>query len=128
MIETKVSAAKKDNTSQVRKEVEVHKEWLDGTENLVQGWFPTTCQTETNELKAQLDDMPSQNANLTMQPPLHALPESLMQMLNQSPPIQLLDEICGEELQAKSKKRKHNTCDLDQQTHFDPLFEAQWSS
>lgn len=68
MIETKISTAKKVITSQVRRQLEVLKELLDGIENWVQDRFPFTSETVTGELKAQLADMRSQIANFSMQP------------------------------------------------------------
>lgn len=67
-------------------------------ENLVQDRFQVANQTKNNELKAQMDDIRSNMANLAKKPvqlPPPALPESLMQMLNQAPPVQSLDEVWG---------------------------------
>ena len=107
MIETKLSATKKDISSQVQKELEVLKEHLDGTEHWVQDRFPVPSHTVNDDLKAQLANMRSQIANSVkkpVQPPPPALPESLMQMLNQAPPIQSHDDIWGEELPTKIQK------------------------
>lgn len=91
MIYTKVSYVKKEITSQVQKELGVHKERLDRIENLVQDRFQVASQTETDELKLYFVDMRSQMANLAkklIQFPPPELPESLMQILNQEPPVQ----------------------------------------
>ena len=42
------------------------------------------------------------SAKQSMQPPSPAQPESLMQMLNQAPPIKSLDDIWGEIQKAKA--------------------------
>lgn len=96
MIERKVFVDKKNITSQFRNELQALKERLYGIDNFVQEQFPQTSQTSTDDLKAQLADMRSQFANLSkqlVQPRPHALPESLMQILNQAPPVQSLNEI-----------------------------------
>ena len=59
MIETKLSATKKDISSQVRKELEVLKEHIDGIENFVQDWFPVHSPIKNDELKTHLGDMSS---------------------------------------------------------------------
>lgn len=57
MIETKVSAAKKEITSQVRKDLWVLKERLHGIENILQDQFLVASQIETDDLKAQLAEL-----------------------------------------------------------------------
>ena len=78
-------------------------------QNLVQDQFPLTSQTNTNELKTQLANMRYQFVNLAKKLVHHhhpALPESLMQMLNQAPPVLSLDNIWDEKLPAKYKSRE----------------------
>ena len=106
MIETKVSAAKKDITSHVWNNLEVLKKCLHGIENWVQDRFHVHSYMENDELKVRLADMHYHIVNLAKQPvqsPPSALPKSLMQMLNKAPPVQSLDGIWGEELPTKSK-------------------------
>ena len=59
IIKTRVSASKKYKTGQVYKKLAVRIEWLDVIENLVHDQVPIFGQTESDELKAQLDDLPS---------------------------------------------------------------------
>jgi len=63
-------------------------------------------------------------AEKPVQVPTPILSESLMQMLNQAPSTQPIDDLWGELPMRKSVKRKHKDGELDEEIPTDPAREA----
>uniref|UniRef100_M1DGK6 Integrase core domain containing protein n=1 Tax=Solanum tuberosum TaxID=4113 RepID=M1DGK6_SOLTU len=127
LIETKVLAAKKKIKDEMRTELSVLKNRMDGLENLIQDRFQATGSADTEEFRIQLAEMRTQIANLDEKPaqvPTPVMPESLMQMLSRAPSTQTLDDLWGETPTSKSGKRKHITGELDEETPTDAAREA----
>ncbi|KAH0748212.1 hypothetical protein KY290_027444 [Solanum tuberosum] len=77
---------------------------------------------DIEEFKSQLAEMRTQVAKLAAQPvqvPTLVMPDSLMQLLNQAPSTQSLDDVWGELPMSKSGKRKHRAEESDEETHAD---------
>uniref|UniRef100_M1DPH7 Integrase core domain containing protein n=1 Tax=Solanum tuberosum TaxID=4113 RepID=M1DPH7_SOLTU len=82
---------------------------------------------DNEEFRVQLAEMRTQIAKLVENPVqgnTPVMPESLMQMLNQAPSTQLLEDLWGEPPTSKSSKRKHKAGELDEETPTDPTREA----
>jgi len=112
---------------EMRTELSVLKDRMDGLENLDQDSFQATGSADTEEFRAQLAKMRTQIAKLDEKPaqvstPL--IPESLIQMLSQAPSTQTLDDLWGAPPTSKSGKRKHIAGELDEETPTDPAREA----
>uniref|UniRef100_M1DM60 Integrase core domain containing protein n=1 Tax=Solanum tuberosum TaxID=4113 RepID=M1DM60_SOLTU len=127
LIETKVLAVKKEIKDEMRTELSVLKDRMYGLENLVQDRFLAAGSVDTEEFSTQLAEMRTQIAKLAEKPvpvPTPVMPESLMQMLNQAPSMQSIEDLCGEPPTSKSGKRKHKAGEIDEETPTDPAREA----
>uniref|UniRef100_M1D8S4 Uncharacterized protein n=1 Tax=Solanum tuberosum TaxID=4113 RepID=M1D8S4_SOLTU len=95
---------------------------MDGLENLVQDRCQVDGSIDTEEFKSQLAEMRTQVAKLvekSVQVPTPIMPDSLMQMLNQEPSTQSIDDLWGELPKSKSDKRKHITEESDEKIPAD---------
>uniref|UniRef100_M1DJD5 Integrase core domain containing protein n=1 Tax=Solanum tuberosum TaxID=4113 RepID=M1DJD5_SOLTU len=95
-------------------------------ENLVQDRFQVAGSVDTEEFKSQLAEMRTQIAKLAEKPvqvPTPIFLESLMQMLNQVPSTQSINDL-GRTPTSKSGKRKYKVGELDEETPTDPAREA----
>uniref|UniRef100_M1DMN1 Integrase core domain containing protein n=1 Tax=Solanum tuberosum TaxID=4113 RepID=M1DMN1_SOLTU len=127
LIETKVLAAKKEIKYEMRTELSVLKDRMDGLENLVQDRFHATGSADTEEFRAQLAKMRTQITKLDEKPAQVStpiIPKSLMQMLSQAPSTQTLDDLWGAPSTSTSGTRKHIAGELDEETPTDPAREA----
>ncbi|KAH0748018.1 hypothetical protein KY290_027250 [Solanum tuberosum] len=110
LIETKELAAKKEINDELRKELAVLKDRMDGLENLVQDQCQAASSVDTEEFKLQLTEMRTQVAKLAEKPvqvPSLIMPDSLMQMITQAPSTQSIDDLWGEFPTSKFGKKKH---------------------
>uniref|UniRef100_M1DGV6 Integrase core domain containing protein n=1 Tax=Solanum tuberosum TaxID=4113 RepID=M1DGV6_SOLTU len=127
LIETNVLAVKNEIKDEVRTELAVLKDRLDGLENLVQDRFQAAGSVDIEEFKSQLAEMRTQIAKLAVKPvhvPTPIMPESLMQMLTQAPSTQSIDDLWEELPTSKSGKRKHTAREIDEETPTDLAREA----
>ncbi|KAH0773545.1 hypothetical protein KY290_010682 [Solanum tuberosum] len=112
LIEKKMLAVKNEIKDEMQKELAVLKDRMDGLEKLVQDRCQTAGSVETEEFKSQLAEMRTQVAKLVEKPvqvPTLIMLDSLMQMLNQAPSTQSIDDLWGELPMSKSSKSKHRT-------------------
>uniref|UniRef100_M1DN98 Putative plant transposon protein domain-containing protein n=1 Tax=Solanum tuberosum TaxID=4113 RepID=M1DN98_SOLTU len=99
LIQRDVLPAKKEIKYEMRKELDVLKDRMDGLENLVQDRF---------------------------QVPTPVMPDSLMQLLNQAPSTQSIDNLWGELPKSKSGKRKHKAGESDKELPADLSKKERW--
>ncbi|KAH0682804.1 hypothetical protein KY285_020320 [Solanum tuberosum] len=122
LIERDVLAMKKEIKNEMRKEMAILKDRMDGLEILVQDRLQGSDSVATEEFKSQLAEMRSQVAKLAEKPvlvPTMVMPNSLMQLLSQAPSTQSLDDFWGELPKSKSGKRKHKAREHDEETLVD---------
>uniref|UniRef100_M1DRY0 Putative plant transposon protein domain-containing protein n=1 Tax=Solanum tuberosum TaxID=4113 RepID=M1DRY0_SOLTU len=118
LIERDVLAAKKEIKDEMQKEMVVIKDMMDGLEILVQDRFQAVGSVDNKEFKSQLAEIRAQVAKLAEKPvqvPTPVMPESLMQLLNQAPFTQSLDDFWGEIPKSKFGKRKHKAEEFDEE-------------
>ncbi|KAH0644655.1 hypothetical protein KY284_032539 [Solanum tuberosum] len=122
LIQRDVLAAKKELKDEMRKKLVVLKDMMDGLENLVHDRFQAAGSVDTEEFKSQLAEMRTQVAKLAekqVQVPTPVMPDSLMQLLNQAPSTQSIDDLWGELPKSKFGKIKHKIGESDEEIHAD---------
>uniref|UniRef100_M1DVF2 Integrase core domain containing protein n=1 Tax=Solanum tuberosum TaxID=4113 RepID=M1DVF2_SOLTU len=123
MEDTKVLTTRKEIKDEMRTELSVLKNRIDGLENLVPDRFQAAGSADIEEFRAQLVEMRTHIAKLTGKPvqvPTLVMPDSLMQMLNQAPSTQSIDDLWGEPPTSKFGNRKHKAGELYEETPTDP--------
>ncbi|KAH0661285.1 hypothetical protein KY284_026216 [Solanum tuberosum] len=111
LIETKELAVKKEINNEMRMELAVLKDRMDGLENLVQDRCQAAGSVDTEEFKSQLAEMRTQVAKLA-------------EKLVQAPSTQSIDDLWGELPTSKSGKKKYRAEESHEEIPDDLATEA----